>query len=337
MNRLDRALGILLLLRGGQPFSAAELARRFEVSPRTIHRDVAALGELGIPVYAELGRGGGFRLLEGYFLPPVMFTEGEAISLLLGLTALRSLRAKPFAAELPGAEHKLLAAVPDRLRAALARVQQTIGFEAQPPDIFLHPELDAAHAPHTGLSEDDVLTQFLRALFDHRSVVLDYASPYQPRPASVSVYPRGLLWDRDRWYLVGPKAERPPAARLWRADRVRAIRVDAALPPGGEGFDIKSVLGRPWLREAMARWMTDAPVKIRLTPAQAARLQQDWYYSHAQFEPQPDGRMVMTLGQDRREFVFELVRWLGPGAELLEPQAWRAELRQELETMLSTY
>src|SRR5262245_60043633 len=119
MNRIDRALGILLRLRAGRAVSAAELARRFEVSRRTIYRDVAALAELGVPVYAEMGRMGGFRLLEGYFLPPVTFTEGEAISLLLGLAILGRLRARPFAADQDSAGQKLLAAVPRALRAGL--------------------------------------------------------------------------------------------------------------------------------------------------------------------------------------------------------------------------
>ena len=56
MNRLDRALGILLLLRGGKTISASELARRFEVSTRTIYRDVETLGAVGVPVYAEPDR-----------------------------------------------------------------------------------------------------------------------------------------------------------------------------------------------------------------------------------------------------------------------------------------
>src|ERR1044072_2329971 len=104
MNRFDRALGILLLLRSGESLSATELARRFEVSTRTIYRDVEALGMVGVPVYAERGRDGGFRLVEGYFLPPVMFTRAEAVSLLLAVTLLRNLRSRPFAADLELAE-----------------------------------------------------------------------------------------------------------------------------------------------------------------------------------------------------------------------------------------
>src|SRR5262249_41770287 len=134
MNRLDRALGILLLLRGGTAVSARWLAQRFEVSPRTIYRDVATLSALGVPLYTERGRGGGIRLLDGYFLPPVMLTQREALVLTLGLALLGSLRAKPFAADMETAGRKLAAAVPEALGRALAEIHRHIGFEMQVSD-----------------------------------------------------------------------------------------------------------------------------------------------------------------------------------------------------------
>ena len=69
MNRLDRGLGILLVLRDGKAISATELSRRFEVSTRTIYRDIETLSSLGVPVYAEMGRAGGFRLVEERTFP----------------------------------------------------------------------------------------------------------------------------------------------------------------------------------------------------------------------------------------------------------------------------
>ena len=85
MNRFERSLGILLHLRSGKEMSASDLAQRLGVSRRTIYRDMDVLSTLGVPVYAERGHAGGFRLLEGYFLPPIMFSKGEAVALLLSL------------------------------------------------------------------------------------------------------------------------------------------------------------------------------------------------------------------------------------------------------------
>ena len=187
--------------------SAAELAARFEVSTRTIYRDIETLSAVGVPVFAEMGRAGGFRLLAGYFLPPVMLTTGEAVSLLLGMTLLRSLRATPFAAELETAEQKLLAAVPDHLRAMLMEARTIIGFERPPDDLF-HPEppdpQPARHIPDTARHvEGETVTHFLQAVLDRRTVLLDYHSPYGGRHDRFAAVPLGLFWDRDRWYLAG--------------------------------------------------------------------------------------------------------------------------------------
>lgn len=108
MNRFERMFGILLHLRSGQPVTATDLAQRYGVSTRTIYRDVDTLSAMGVPVYAERGRSGGLRLLEGFYLPPLMFTEKEAISLLLGLQALRTLRVRPLLPEMGTAGEKLL-------------------------------------------------------------------------------------------------------------------------------------------------------------------------------------------------------------------------------------
>ena len=77
MNRMDRLVGILLELQARGELRAGDLARTFEVSVRTIYRDVQALAETGVPVVATLGKG--YRLMEGYFLPPLSFTGSEAV------------------------------------------------------------------------------------------------------------------------------------------------------------------------------------------------------------------------------------------------------------------
>ncbi|HEY4384642.1 MAG TPA: WYL domain-containing protein [Ktedonobacteraceae bacterium] len=72
-------------------------------------------------------------------------------------------------------------------------------------------------------------------------------------------------------------------------------------------------------------------MKIRLTCAQAKLLQQDWYYRYAHFAPIAQDQMLVTFREPNPTIVLELLRWLGPGAELLEPQAWREMVREIVE------
>src|SRR5258707_9729172 len=81
MTRIERGFAILLLLSDGSLIAATDLARRFEVSVRTIYRDVEMLSATGVPVYAERGASGGYRPLEGFFMPPVSFIRREAVAL----------------------------------------------------------------------------------------------------------------------------------------------------------------------------------------------------------------------------------------------------------------
>lgn len=334
MNRFDRALGILLLLRSGRSLSASELARRFEVSPRTIYRDIETLSAVGVPVYAEQGRAGGFRLIEGYFLPPITFSVGEATSLLTGLALLRRLRARPFPVDLAAAGEKLLAALPEHLRSILAETDRIIGFEATPHDSF-HPDLGNLHGAGAQEIESNVITTFLQCILDRQSVALEYQPPHR-EAATQLLLPCGLLWDRDRWYLVGQRLEHDEPPRLWRADRVRTIARHARQPEQTPAFDVTELLGRRWLTQAMATWAARSPVVIRMTLVQAEQLQRDWYYGHAQFEQHGD-QVLMTIGEVDCELVFALVRWLGPGAELLAPEGWRAAFVAELQGMLAPY
>src|SRR5262249_8575224 len=136
VNRFERVLAILLLLQGGKIRSATDLAEHFGVSIRTVYRDLETLSALGVPLYTEMGRHGGFGLAEGYFLPPIMFSTWDATTLLMGLLLLRRLHAPPFEAEIETAEQKLLSALPDPLRRVVARLNEIIGFEAIPKDMF---------------------------------------------------------------------------------------------------------------------------------------------------------------------------------------------------------
>ena len=384
MIRFDRILGILLHLRAGKPVAAGDLARQFGVSRRTIYRDMDTLSALGVPVYAERGLAGGFRLLPGYFLPPLMFSRGEAVSLVLGLALWRSLRGRPLMAELETAERKLLAALPDELRQLLANSDELVGFEEQPPDL-LHPEPPPAE--HETPPPDAVSRTggtFLQAILDGRQVSMQYHSPYREQRQRIIASPLAMFWDRDRWYLVGRRsspfgptskspavlqqsteAGLPPASKdvgfgttthgagsrklagpaedrqarteVWRADRVLDIQPHGEPCAPRPAFDVRSLLGRRWLAPAMEQWMRESPVTIRMSAEQAALLQQDWYYRHARFEPDDAGGTRMTYGADQSAEVFALLRWLGPGAELVEPRAWRQQVAAELRQMLAAH
>lgn len=337
MAHLDCLFGILLVLQRNRSVSAAQLARQFEVSTRTIYRDLQTLSALGVPMYTTRGHGGGIHLLEGYFLPPLTFSRDEAIGLLVGLTLLQSLHTFPFPKEVKTAIQKILVAVPDSLRTALMQAEKVVGFERFPNDIF-HPEPAPPSQKNEHTAESQIITAFLQNILDRSLVHIQYESPYRlPETQEITIIPLGLFWDRNRWYLVGRQHDGEATTRLWRADRIVSLRRDPETVHTLLSFDIQHFLGHTWLRSAMAQWQQSSPIMIRLTREQAERLQRDWYYQHARFEEDQGDHVLMTIGENDQTTVFELVRWLGPGAELLEPGAWRAQMKKELQHMVSLY
>lgn len=338
-------MGILLLLKGGRVVSAAELAERFEVSQRTIYRDIEVLSGLGVPVSAEMGRSGGFRLGEDYFLPPVTLGPEEALSLIVGLCLMRRLRVMPFPKEAELAERKLLAALPEGTARLVSGMERYIGFERVPPDL-LHPEPGDPTIPAPGAEggegggdgashEAAIVGRFLRAVLSRSRLRMRYRSPWRAADEEREVEARGLVWDRDRWYLAA-SAGSASGARLWRADRVLSLEAGPSMHPVSGDFDVAELLDRRWLGKAMEAWRREAPARIAMSPAQAALLKRDWYYGRALFEEEGD-RVVMSYGENSAEEASRLVLWLGPGAEMLEPRAWRETVAAKCRALLSVH
>ncbi len=124
MNRIDRLTGILLLLQR-RPRTADEIARRFEVSKRTVVRDMWALREIGVPIFAQDGAKGGYSLPADYRLAPLPLTPREMFLLLLALDAIDSHADVPFAQERTTLRGKLHALLPDEELAQVERWLRT--------------------------------------------------------------------------------------------------------------------------------------------------------------------------------------------------------------------
>jgi predicted DNA-binding transcriptional regulator YafY len=208
VSRTDRLYALVEELRAvaPRPRSARWLARRFEVSARTIERDLGALQQSGVPVYAEPGRSGGYVLDREQTLPPLTITPAEATALAAGLHALDG---SPFAAAARTAMQKVLAVMPARERAAAevaARVQLVVPSEESP------------HVPRV----------IQEALTSRHVLHLAYAD----RNGAVTerlVEPLGFLVG-EQWYLIGWCRLRR-AVRGFRLDHIRAVRaLDERVP-----------------------------------------------------------------------------------------------------------
>src|ERR1700751_4763159 len=126
-----RVLAALELLQSHGQIGGAELARRLEVARRTLRRYIATLEDMGIPITTEQGRYGGYRLVPGYKLPPMMFTEEEAQAVSLGLLAARGLGLAAPAIE--SVQAKLDRVLPSAPKKTLAALRESVALETGDP------------------------------------------------------------------------------------------------------------------------------------------------------------------------------------------------------------
>lgn len=199
MNRTDRLYALVEELRAvaPRPRSARWLARRFEVSTRTIERDLRSLQDTGVPVYAEPGRSGGYVLDRSRSLPPLSITAAEATALAAGLHALAG---TPFTEAARSALHKVLAVMPPQERDRAADFASRVQLIGPGP----------AALPVPRVLQD--------ALADGRVVRLSYADRHGAATERL-VEPLGFLGG-ERWYLIAWCRLRG-ATRGFRFDRIR--------------------------------------------------------------------------------------------------------------------
>src|SRR6185295_2389867 len=121
MNRVDRLLALILFLQLRRVVTAEQMAAHFELSVRTIYRDLAALGEAGVPIMAEAGVG--YALMRGYHLPPVNFTAEEASALVTGGMLIEQFTDASVKNQMQGALQKVRAVLPAEHQERIARLE----------------------------------------------------------------------------------------------------------------------------------------------------------------------------------------------------------------------
>lgn len=310
--RASRLLSILLTLTVRGRVSAAELAEQLEVSPRTIYRDVDALGAAGVPVYATRGRNGGFALLDGYRTRLTGMTADEAEALFL--TGLPAAAADlGLGSVLAATQLKLLAALPPELRERAARIRDTFFLDAP-----------------GWLRENDAppfLATIAEAVWRQHRVEVRYERSNRAVVDRL-LEPLGLVLKAGTWYLVAvPAADDGRGPRTYRVSRVHAAAVREEAFERPDGFDLEAFWAgyqrgyekRVYREEALVRLSPAGRELLFLVGTIAARR------ARAEMsEPDADGWITTRIPIESVRHGHHALMQLGEHVEVLEP----AELRE---------
>ncbi|MER5205377.1 WYL domain-containing protein [Streptomyces sp. NPDC002825] len=317
--RAARLIKMVLLLQNRPSMTAAELAAELEVSERTVTRDALALSEAGVPVYADRGRSGGYRLVGGYRTRLTGLARGEAEALFLsGLPgALRDMGLEDAAS---AARLKVSAALLPSLRDAPESAARRFHLDA--PGWYQEPETPELLAPVAEAVWDDLV---IRARYRRGETEVDR-----------ELAPYGLVLKAGVWYLC---ARAGTSFRTYRVDRFTAVAV------GGERFERDPDFDLPafWEERAaeFARSILRAEVVVRLTEAGARRL--PYVTDRAAAEEAlgagtaEDGLVRVVLRVENDEVAFGQLLGLGPEVEVLAPAALRERFAEAARGMAELY
>ena len=210
LNRTERLFAIILMLQGRPNLSSKDLANHFEVSRRTIFRDLRALGEAGVPLtYADAG---GYEILEGYQLPPLMLTAREAATLLV---ATEFVKLQPDASLRTDADKvalKIQAVLPETLRDYVDRLQRSTVLNPY----WLNQDL-------TDVRDDSGRWfDISNAITEQRSLMIDYFVPSRGESTTRTVNPLGLVYYSDHWNLIA-FCQLRQGIRNFKVDRIEKM------------------------------------------------------------------------------------------------------------------
>jgi predicted DNA-binding transcriptional regulator YafY len=297
MNRIDRLTAILIQLQSKKVVRAQEIADRFDISLRTVYRDIRALEESGVPIGAEAGTG--YFLLDGYHLPPVMFTQEEANALVLGAKLIEG-----------QSDHS----IERNFNEAMLKIKSVLRSQEKDELERLESQIMVRHIPKTE-SEDfpnNFLATIQQALIDHSVLGFRYFSNYSGDFSSREVEPLGLIFYSNHWHLLAYCRLRK-APRDFRVDRiVKLEKLDTHFDP-----EARKPFGD--FMDDLVRGTDLEEIEIRIDKTVARFIGEQKYYQGFVSQEEESDWVRMKFLTPALEYFSRWLLSLGDSVEIVSP------------------
>ncbi|HEY4654124.1 MAG TPA: YafY family protein [Cyclobacteriaceae bacterium] len=302
MNRIDRLTAILIHLQSKRIVKAEELANRFEISLRTVYRDVKALMEAGVPIGSEAGTG--YFIVDGYHLPPVMFSQEEAGAMLLAGKLVEKMTDR---------------SVREAFESALTKIKSVLNDPGREHLENLYTHIEVQRSPRGGEPEfpNRFLTDIQTAVVVKKAIEIEYLSRYRDQLTQRIVEPIGLYYYGSAWHLIAWCRFRNDY-RDFRADRISKLTLTT------DTFSDHNLLSLQEYAQSVMRSHGDVDEAIVRFDKRTARHigERKYGYGFVAEEDLGDAvRMTFLTG-----FLPSLGRWLlsyGSAVEIESPEKLR--------------
>lgn len=317
MNRIDRLTAILIQMQTKRIVKAEEIADRFEISLRTVYRDVKALMEAGVPIGSEAGKG--YFIVDGYHLPPVMFTQEEGSALLFAGKLVEKMTDKSIQREFESALLKIKAVLNESEKDHLE-------------NLYAHVEVsnrrynDNEEQPFP----NHFLTKIQKAAVEKEVIRMEYSTTYTDEITWREVEPLGLFYYSNSWHLIAWCRLRS-GYRDFRTDRIKTLKFK------GEKFDSRNLLSLQEYLATLVQGNREMEKVVVLFDKRHAKFIGQMKYSYGFVsEEECDNKVRMTFLTGH---IKSLCRWLmmfGNSAIIEQPEKTKdiiLDLLDELNTL----
>lgn len=303
-------MAILIALQH-KPSTAQSLADKLEVSKRTILRDMQSLAEIGIPLYAVSGPSGGFRLMDGYSLPPLHFNSDEALVILFALNAVNKLSDTPF--------HYSRWTVMDKIKSSLPN---SILKQVEP--VLNHLEIEIPSRPQ----RTPLLDSLLSLVAESAWISAHYRS--ERRKRWLRMQPRRVFMAHGFWYCEAYSHEHGEQ-RSFRVDRF--LELERSTPPNSEQSMAENEDSGVDRKE-----LSPVAIHAKLTYRGALLAEQDAHVGHFVRQTDDDEwELRFECPGDEREWAVKFFYGIGLDATVLEPASLRSELYERGQKLADRY
>ncbi|TLS52781.1 YafY family transcriptional regulator [Paenibacillus antri] len=312
MQKSQRLIQLMMRINAKRSFTVRELADEFGLSTRTITRDLQELSELGVPVYSIQGRGGGYKLLQERLLPPISFTENEALAMFFACQSMDYFSSLPFGEGADAALHKFYHYLPADVREQIDRLKSRVMF----------------WSPYRSMSAE-VLQTLLQAIMIRSVVTIQYKS--SRGVSERNIQPIGLYASSGYWYCPAYCFTREDI-RQFRADRILSAELNGTVPCRSD-ISQKTLLDKPNKDD-----LEQTTLELEMTKKGVWLLE-----SNPRFGPfirrNEDGSGALTMEiavQDLNFYVDMIWQW-GDEVKIVGPAEAKAYMHQKIEDMRLLY
>ncbi|MFW5656910.1 MAG: helix-turn-helix transcriptional regulator [Bacteroidota bacterium] len=317
MNRVDRIAAILIHLQTQKVVRASELSERFNISLRTVYRDMKALEEAGVPIGSEAGKG--YYLVEGYHLPPVMFSQQEATALLIGEKIVKNLADAETKKSYGSAMYKIRSVLDNDEKDFLENLSPNIEIlhfkpKTEDPDIQLQ------------------LSKIQQGIVEKRMIQIDYFSYYRNELVTNRlVEPLGLCYYSFTWHLIGYCKLRKDY-RDFRLDRIQQIKLTDLPYDSSRRKTIQEYL------KFMASNQNLIPITLQCNKAFIKHIEETiYYYGYVGREEVGNNRVNLLFMNDSLDYVARWLLMCGDQMDIVEPVALKNLTRKLVQELQRQY